>query len=60
MASHLHRLGARPTFELLCEIVGGADPLERLEVYGQLDVSTVYALGGDVMQPPAILVPRCR
>ena len=36
LAEKIHGLGPRPTFELLCEIVGGADPMERIERYGRL------------------------
>jgi hypothetical protein len=44
---HLLALGERPLYEVLCEIVGGADPLSRLEAYGALDPDTVRALGAD-------------
>ncbi len=46
LAQHLHDLGPRPTFELLCELVGGADPLDRLERYARLDPTVVRKLGG--------------
>jgi hypothetical protein len=59
LSRHLYRLGERPIFEWACEVVGGSsDPLGRLEAYAQLDPDLVHALGGDVMPPPAILVPR--
>lgn len=45
LAAHLHRLGPRPVFELLREVDAGADLLERLERYAELDTGTVHALG---------------
>jgi len=50
-SQHLFRLGERPVFEWCCEVIGGADPLARLERYAQLDPDTVRELGGDVMPP---------
>jgi hypothetical protein len=54
LAGHLHQLGPRPTFELLCEVAQGEPLLERLEVYGRLDPETVRALGGNTLPPPVI------
>jgi hypothetical protein len=49
LAGHLHSLGPRATFEWACEIIGGADPLARLEVYARLDPGIVHAIGADEM-----------
>jgi hypothetical protein len=57
LAGHLFCLGRRPLYEFLCEICGGADPLERLEAYGRLDPDTVRALGADKL-PPSLTVIR--
>jgi hypothetical protein len=46
LAAHLHSLGPRATFEWCCEVIGGADPLDRLERYARLDRDVVRALGG--------------
>jgi hypothetical protein len=59
LARHLHSLGERPLYEWACEVVGGADPLARLEAYGRLDVDTVRALGADKL-PPSLTVIRGR
>jgi hypothetical protein len=47
LARRLHGLGERPIYELLAEIVQGADIMVRLERYAALDPDTVRALGGD-------------
>jgi hypothetical protein len=47
----LHALGPRPTFELLREILNGADLVERLPVYARINPEILYALGGDSMPP---------
>jgi hypothetical protein len=52
LTRHLYSLGPRPLYEWACEIIGGANALERLEVYGRLDVDTVRALGADKLPPP--------
>jgi hypothetical protein len=52
LTQHLYSLGPRPLYEWACEVVGGADLLERLEVYGQLDIDTVHTLGADKLPPP--------
>jgi hypothetical protein len=36
LAEQIHRLGPRPLFELLAEIVGGAASMERIERYARL------------------------
>jgi hypothetical protein len=51
LAGHVHALGPRPLFELCCELVGGADPLDHLEAYSALDPHTIQILGGDVLPP---------
>jgi hypothetical protein len=51
LSRHLYQLGERPVYEWACEVVGGADPLARLERYAQLDPDTVHVLGGDVLLP---------
>lgn len=52
LVRHLHRLGPRPTGELLGEIVAAvpeAAPViaERLEAYGQMDLHLVAWFGAD-------------
>jgi hypothetical protein len=47
LARHLHLLGERSVYELLREIIGGRDSVERLEVYARLDADIVAAIGGD-------------
>ena len=51
LAEHLRALGPRPLFEFLREIVAGADPIPRLEKYGELDPDVVRLLGADQMPP---------
>jgi hypothetical protein len=59
LTRHLYSLGPRPLYEWACEVVGGADPLSRLEIYGRLDADTVRALGADKL-PPSLTVIRGR
>lgn len=47
LARHLHSLGERSVYELLREVIGGRDPVERLERYAELDADIVAALGAD-------------
>ena len=47
LAARLHALGPRATYELLRELIAGADPFNRLEVYARLDPKILRALGGD-------------
>jgi hypothetical protein len=47
LAALVHQLGPRPLFELLRELVAGADPLARVERYAELDADIIEALGGD-------------
>jgi hypothetical protein len=58
LASRLHSLGPRPTFELLKEIANGADLWRQLDRYAELDPEIVRALGADELPPYAVLVPR--
>ena len=51
LAVRLHHLGPRPLYEFLCELAGGADPLDRLETYAALDPETIRVLGGCEMPP---------
>jgi hypothetical protein len=46
LAERIHSLGPRPTFELLCELVGGAPVMPRLETYAAIDRDVVRELGG--------------
>jgi hypothetical protein len=48
LAAHLHRLGPRPTFELLKELAS-ADVVARLERYAKLDPDIVAEIGADRM-----------
>ncbi|WP_159727579.1 hypothetical protein [Methylosinus sp. Ce-a6] len=51
LARRLHALGERAVYELLREIVNGADPVDRLEAYVRLDPAIVAALGGRDLPP---------
>jgi hypothetical protein len=51
IARRIHALGPRPLYELLRELVAGADALDRIEVYGRLDADVVRALGGAEFPP---------
>jgi hypothetical protein len=55
LATKVHELGVRPTFELLAEfIAGSSDPawhLSRVEAYGAIDGDVLRALGGDSVPP---------
>ena len=53
LARRVHALGERPLCEYLCEVVAGANALERLEVFARLDPAIVAALGGAAL--PLIL-----
>jgi hypothetical protein len=57
LTAHLYALGPRPLYEWACEVVGGADPLTRLEAYGRLDADAVHALGADKL-PARLTVIR--
>jgi len=46
LARRLHALGERPLYELMRELVAGADPVARLEVYCRIDPAILAALGG--------------
>jgi hypothetical protein len=50
LARRLHRLGERPVYEFIREILAGADPVERLEAYARLDPAIVKYLGADRMR----------
>ena len=59
LAQRIHRLGSRPLYELLRELVDGADPLPRPEAYAALAPLAVIAdLDGDQLQPAVRLVRR--
>jgi hypothetical protein len=47
LAGRLHSLGARPLFEFLRELDGGADMWPRLERYASLNPEFIRALDGD-------------
>jgi hypothetical protein len=56
LATNLHRLGPRPLYELLAELVQGQPVMPpRLEVYGALDVELIHTIGADQM-PPRITI----
>jgi hypothetical protein len=57
LAKHLHRLGPRPSYELLREIAAGADVFERLERYAALTSNLVHAVGAAEMPLVAVAVP---
>jgi hypothetical protein len=54
LAGHLQALGPRSVLEYLREILAGADPIERLERYAELDPAIVAAVGAHVLPPIAI------
>jgi hypothetical protein len=58
LASRIHKLGPRPFFELLRELISGADPAFVLERYARLAPlgEFISHLGGDRLPPPARLV----
>ena len=58
LATRIHELGPRPLFELMCELVGGADPLGRFEAYGKLDPEFIHKLGADKLPPTVFLVRK--
>jgi len=56
LAARLHALGPRPLYEYLKELNNGADLLERLERFAELDAKWISSIGGDKMPPPARLI----
>ena len=58
VAEHLHRLGPRPTYELLREIAASAAVVERLERYAALTSKVVRAVGAEEMPLVAVAVPE--
>jgi hypothetical protein len=46
LARRLHALGERPLYELMRELVAGADPVARLDAYCRIDPAILVALGG--------------
>jgi hypothetical protein len=56
LTSRLHRLGPRPTYEFLAEVVQGAPLIERFERYAKLDPEMVHALGADTLPPTIIRI----
>jgi hypothetical protein len=53
LGARIHDLGPRALAELLYEILNGADPLKRIEVYAALDPAIVAAVGARDLPPPA-------
>jgi len=51
LSAHLHALGPRAVYEVIREVVDGADLLSRLEVYSRLDPEILSALGGRDLPP---------
>ena len=51
LAGRLHAAGPRPVLEYLREILAGADPIERLERYAELDPAIVAAVGAHKLPP---------
>jgi hypothetical protein len=60
LAGRIHRLGPRPLYELLRELVDGAEVLPRLEAYAALSslASFIAELDGDQLPQAARLVRR--
>ena len=55
LARRVHALGERPLFELLKELLAGADPLARIEAYAEIDADLVHALGASDFWPPTVV-----
>jgi hypothetical protein len=53
LAKRIHDQGPKPLFEMMCEVAGGADPLNCFEVYAALDADLIRAFDGDKL-PPAV------
>src|SRR5262249_20539820 len=53
LAEHRYSLGPQPVWQYIHEIIGGADPVEQLERYGELDRDVVRQVGADEMPPKA-------
>lgn len=54
LAARIHSLGARPLYELFCELDAGAPLHERLERYARLEADHgdfLRAMGGDRLPP---------
>ena len=63
LVGHLHRLGVRPTAELLIEHVGDDEQARNtllllLEKYGRLNPAVVKALGAEAFPPSIFPVGR--
>jgi hypothetical protein len=56
LAEHLHRLGPRPLYEFLSEVIQGADALERLEVYSRLAAHADFIRAHDGDRLPTLFV----
>jgi hypothetical protein len=56
LAGHLQALGPRSVLEYLREILAGADPIERLERYAELDPAVVAAIGAHTLPPIAVCI----
>jgi hypothetical protein len=51
LCEHLYSLGPQPVWRYINEVCAGADPVERLARYGELDRDVVRAVGADEMPP---------
>ena len=59
LSQHLYELGPRPVYEWACEVCGASSAaLDKLEIYSRIDPDVLHAIGGDVLPPVAVLVPR--
>jgi hypothetical protein len=58
LTGRIHKLGPRPLFELLRELVSGADPMFALERYARIEhlAGFITQLNGDQLPPPARLI----
>jgi hypothetical protein len=56
LAPRIHALGVAPLHHLLCELAGGADPIDRAERYAALPADFIAAYGGDELPPVVRLV----
>jgi hypothetical protein len=58
LANRIHKLGPRPFFELLRELISGGDLMFVLERYARIEplAGFITHLNGDRLPPPARLV----
>ena len=60
LAARIHSLGARPLYELFCELDAGQPLHARLEAYARLAGygDFIRSMGGDKLPRPQVVVGR--